>query len=670
MDTKHIHHLICAVAVSAAMVSAQFSAMAQAPTVEQKLEKISTIHSQLKPSKTILLYPDGQAGNGKKTAKLAKTDKGYAAMLGPGDTNDYTCDEEARKNGFIAYVTDSARVDLYFPEHPNGQMVLSTPGGSYKDLSSWNEGVYVAEWMLKRGITVGVVKYRLPHGHWTVPLTDVQNAFRYCRAHADEWGIDQIGIIGFSAGGHLASTATTMYTDSITRPDFSVLIYPVISTDPKVTHRNTKGNLIGFEEYWNDRENYSFSEYYERQKTYEELKRRYSSENNVTATTPQSFVALSTDDGLVPAQNSLLYFQALAKNKVASEIHLYPYGGHGWGFTDPGTIDVDKKADALGDARPEFSASLERWLNDVHRGQIDIAEQKKDSAIELPESQTVLLYPEGQAAYGESNGAVGPEVIESGSHYMNVGDSARFDIFMADKSIATGQMVVICPGGGYKYSAQRNEGEYAVRWLLKRGVSACLLKYRLPLGHWEVPLTDVQNTFRWLRAHADEMGIKQIGVMGFSAGGHLAASASVLYTDALTRPDFSILFYPVITMERGVTHNGTRANLIGKDNVWGGKKAQHEELLWKYSLENQVTEDTPRTIMILCTDDTTVPAENSIRYFMKLASLKVKAEMHSFPYGGHGWGFRNSEIGTDKVKFVRSEIDAALERFLKESINN
>ncbi|MCQ2139526.1 MAG: alpha/beta hydrolase [Bacteroidales bacterium] len=658
------------IAMAAGTTILSLGAYAQeAPAVERKLEKISTIHSQLKPSKTVLLYPDGQAGNGKKAAKLAKTDKGYAAMLGPGDSNGYDCDEEARKNGFIAYVADSARVDLYFPEHPNGQMVLSTPGGSYKDLSTWNEGTYVAEWMLKRGITVGVVKYRLPHGHWTIPLTDVQNAFRYCRAHADDWGIDQIGIIGFSAGGHLASTVTTMYTDSLTRPDFSVLIYPVISTDPAVTHRNTKGNLIGFEEYWNDRENYSFSEYYERQKTYEELKKKYSSENNVTATTPQSFIALSTDDGLVPAQNSLLYFQALAKNKVSSEIHLYPYGGHGWGFTDPAVIDVDKSKDALGNSRVEFSASLERWLSDVHRGKIDVAEKRPDSPIELPESQTVLLYPNGQETSGESNGAEGPEVVDDRYHFMNVGDSARFDLYMADKSIATGQMVVICPGGGYKYSAQRNEGEYVVNWLLKRGLSACLLKYRLPLGHWNVPLTDVQNTFRWIRAHADELGVKQVGVMGFSAGGHLAASASVLYTDQETRPDFSVLFYPVITMERGVTHNGTRANLIGKDNQWGGKKAQHEELLWKYSLENQVTEDTPRTIIILCSDDPTVPAENSIRYFMKLAKLKVKAEMHSFPQGGHGWGFRNSEIGTDGVMYARSEIDAALERFLKESIN-
>lgn len=653
--------------MTAALALVSISTQAQdAPGVEQKLESISQIHSRLKPSKTILLYPDGQDGNGKMTARLAKKDRGYAAMTGPLESNGFACEEEARKNGFIAYVGDYARVDLYFPEKPNGQMILSTPGGSYKDLSSWNEGVYVAEWMLKRGITVGVVKYRLPNGHWNVPLTDVQNAFRYCRAHAGEWGIDQIGIIGFSAGGHLASTVTTMYTDSVTRPDFSVLIYPVISTDPEITHRNTKGNLIGFEEYWNEREKYSFSEYYERQKTYSELKRKYSSENNVTATTPQTFIALSSDDALVPAQNSLLFFQALAEKKVPAEMHIYPGGGHGWGFTDPETLEIPKNADRLGEARKDFSASLERWLNDVHRGKIDTAEKRQDSPVVLPEHQTVMLYPEGQAEYGESNGAEGPEVIEGNFHLSNVGDSARFDIFLADRSRSSGQMVIICPGGGYKYSAQKNEGEYVVRWLLERGVSACLLKYRMPLGHWNVPLADVQRTLLWCREHASELGIKQVGVMGFSAGGHLAASASVLYTDAMTRPDFSILFYPVISIERCVTHSGTRANLIGKDNEWGGRKALHEELLWKYSLENQVTEDTPRTFILLCTDDPSVPAENSIRYFDRLAEKKVPAEMHSFPYGGHGWGFRNSEIGTDKVLYIRNEIDSNLERFLKE----
>ena len=124
-------------------------------------------------------------------------------------------------------------------------MVISCPGGSYYNLSTWNEGVYLAKWMNDRGIACAVVKYRLPNGHWKVPLQDVQNAFRYCRFHAKEWGVSQIGVIGFSAGGHLASTVSTMYVDAVTKPDFSILIYPVISFSENVTHKGTKDNLIG-----------------------------------------------------------------------------------------------------------------------------------------------------------------------------------------------------------------------------------------------------------------------------------------------------------------------------------------------------------------------------------------------------------------------------------------
>ncbi|MCR5003196.1 MAG: alpha/beta hydrolase [Bacteroidales bacterium] len=323
------------------------SNFAFAQSVESKLERISRIGTNLKPSETVLLYPEGvQAALKNKKGLDPKIGNGY------GDGEAQERDEEARKNGFIAYVSDSARIDLYFPENPNGQMVLSTPGGSYKDLSSWNEGVYVAEWMLKRGITVGVVKYRLPNGHWEVPLTDVQNAFRYCRAHASDWGVKQIGVIGFSAGGHLATTVETMYVDSLTRPDFAVVIYPVVTFQDGITHKNTRGNLIGFD---NTAENYA------------ELQKRYSSENNVTSDTPQTFIALSSNDGLVPATNSLLFARALAEAGVSVELHMYPKGGHGWGFTDKKIAEASGTKDNLGSCRKDFSNALERWLKEVRK---------------------------------------------------------------------------------------------------------------------------------------------------------------------------------------------------------------------------------------------------------------------------------------------------------------
>lgn len=647
----------CISLLAAALLAAvSFHAHAQRrlPTVEQRMETLTPLHSDIKPDRTIFLYPDGQDGNGRRYRRLARRDRGYAAMRGPGESNGLKGPELPQRWGMAGNISDSARIDLYFPEKPNGQMVLVTPGGGYRNISFWNEGTYVAQWMLSRGITLGVIKYRLPNGHCEVPLTDVHNAFRYCRAHSREWGVGQIGIMGFSAGGHLAASATTMYTDSITRPDFSVLVYPVISTEDGVTEPGTKRRLVG-----DDRE----------------LALKYSIDRHVAADNPPVFIALSSNDNVVPAENSIRLYESLAAAGVSTEMHSYAYGGHGWGFTDSTLLDIFL-SDPLGAARNDFSHSLERWLAEQREGRAKPGEKREDVKPQLAAERIVHLYPDGQDADhglpeamgpGESNGAKGQEVWRNGMALRNVGDSARFTIYLADKAVSTGQMVVICPGGAYVWTSQFSEGTYVARWLLGKGVSACVVQHRLPVGHWEVPLTDIQNTMRYLRAHSEELGINQIGVMGFSAGGHLAASAATLYADSITRPDFALLFYPVITMESGVTHGGTRMNLIGGDDRWIGREQQLQTLIDRYSLENQVTSDTPPTFIALCTDDDAVSAENSARFFRSLVEKGVKVEIHSFPEGGHGWGYRTEDIGTDQVPYAREDIDISLSRFLAET---
>lgn len=302
------------------------------------------------PSRTILLYPEGQ-----------ESGKGLPEAEGPGESNGITAREKCSPEGNISMISDSARFDLYFPKKPNGQMVIVCPGGGYYFVSSYNEGTYVADWMLQRGFTVAVVKYRLPNGHWEVPLTDVQNTFRYCRAHAEEWGISQIGVIGFSAGGHLAASATTMYTDQTTRPDFSILIYPVISLDRSITHSGTRECLIGNDARWMSRTGKTFTQWKEDTKTMETLAERYSLQNNVTADTPPVFLAHCTDDTTVPVENSLLFYRALVSAGVPAEMHIFPAGGHGWGFS---TVKFVKN-DNLGYCRAEFEASLERWLESL-----------------------------------------------------------------------------------------------------------------------------------------------------------------------------------------------------------------------------------------------------------------------------------------------------------------
>lgn len=310
------------------------------------------INCKLKPNQTLLLYPEGQ-----------DVDKGLEGAQGPCVSNGCTKAEEINNNGNIGNITEPA-IDLYFPKKPNGQMVIVCPGGGYRIVSSWNEGVYVADWFLSKGISVCVVKYRLPFGHWEVPLTDVQNAFRYCRANAEQWGINQIGVMGFSAGGHLAASATNLFVDDITRPDFSILIYPVITMDWKYTHKGTRENLIGKDELWNNKD-VKVEEYEKAQTKHAELQNRYSLEKQITEKTPVTFMAHCTDDKTVPVENSLMYYQKLVECNVPVEMHIFPTGGHGWGFSSEKFKGKGK--DKFAYARDEFEEALYRWMEGIRK---------------------------------------------------------------------------------------------------------------------------------------------------------------------------------------------------------------------------------------------------------------------------------------------------------------
>ena len=276
----------------------------------------------------VLLYPKGQ------DVDEGIVENGVAVTLGPGESNGVDRMETKDASGNLRQIGDGARMEFFFPEHPNGQMVISCPGGGYGTVCARKEGQDLAHWMNRLGITVCVVKYRLPYGHSTVPLTDVQNAFRYCRYHAGEWGIDQIGIIGFSAGGHLAASASTMFTDDVTRPDFSILIYPVIDLDH---HKGTCRSLVGSDA---------------------ALKEKYSLQHAVTREVPPTLLALCADDRVVDPRSSLLYFEALLSNQVPAEMYIYPSGGHGWGFHN----EELQVRDALGPYRQDFLDRLQDFL--------------------------------------------------------------------------------------------------------------------------------------------------------------------------------------------------------------------------------------------------------------------------------------------------------------------
>ena len=284
------------------------------------------------------------------------------------------------------------------------------------------------------------------------------------------------------------------------------------------------------------------------------------------------------------------------------------------------------------------------------------------SICKLKPTMTVLLYPDGQE---ESNGITEPEWNDETGRIGNISDSARVDIYLPKK--CNGQMIVVCPGGGYRYVSALKEGIHVADWMNARGIAVAVVKHRMPEGHWEVPLIDVQNTFRYCRAHAAEWGISQIGVMGFSAGGHLAACVSNHYVDAVTRPDFSILIYPVTSFDYKVYRSGTRPALIGKDEVWVGKEDKLNELVDYYSMEKRVGPETPQTFISHCTNDKTL-VDNSLVYYKSLITHKVPVEMHIWKSGGHGWGFsseKNVGKGKDKLSAHRKEFYTVLSRWLE-----
>lgn len=265
-------------------------------------------------AKTLPLWPDAAPGSDTLTLELEVNDR---------STNPAIQDRSLSQ-------IQTPQLEIFRPKHSNGTAVLICPGGGYRYLAYDHEGIVIAQRLIEEGITAFVLRYRLPdEGHanqsW-VPLQDAQRALRTIRFHADAWGLDstRIGVMGFSAGGHLASTLGTQYDavcydaiDAIdttsARPDFMVLIYPVISMDSAVTHLGSRTHLLGEEP--------AFSAI-----------KQFSNALHVDEHTPPTFIALASDDGSVIAQNSLEFITELLKAKVAVEFHSFETGGHGFGI--------------------------------------------------------------------------------------------------------------------------------------------------------------------------------------------------------------------------------------------------------------------------------------------------------------------------------------------------
>lgn len=223
-------------------------------------------------------------------------------------------------------------------------------------------------------------------------------------------------------------------------------------------------------------------------------------------------------------------------------------------------------------------------------------------------------------------------------------DKPSLTVYLPPADKANGTAVVVCPGGGYGALAVGHEGKDPAEWLNRHGIAAFVLRYRLgPRYRHPAPMQDAQRAMRIVRSRAKEWNLnpKRIGIWGFSAGGHLASTIATHFDDgkpdaddpidrASCRPDFAILCYPVITLKPPVTHGGSRRNLLGDK--------PDEALVASLCNDEQVTEKTPPTFLFHTSEDTAVPPDNSIRFYMALRKKKVPVELHIYEKGVHGVG--------------------------------
>ena len=503
--------------------------------------------------------------------------------------------------------------------------VIIFPGGGYQALMMSYEGHDLARWLNSIGVAGFVLRYRVkPHRH-PAPLDDAHRAIRLVRARAAEWNVDpgKIGVMGFSAGGHLAAAAATIFDDGDPkaedlverqgcRPDFAIPVYPVVSFVAPCSHAGSRANLLGPD----------FDP-----KLAEEL----SPERRVTARTPPIFLVHGNDDVVVDVENTLLLAEACLRAKVPVEAHVFEKGTHGFG------LGMEQGMPPGAPVR-EWPKLCEGWMR--MRGILDGSAENGKRKMEkdpsggdantLPSIPSVELLP----APGDSGKAEG--------------NRPRLWIHRPESLPAKAPAVVVCPGGGYARLVMDRAGHEVARRLNAAGAAAFVLEYRVKPNRHPAPLDDAQRAVRMIRARAAEWGIdpERIGIAGFSAGGHLAATAGTLWDRgkadaadpverASCRPDFQALIFPVITFVEPSAHAGSMKNLIGPD----ADAALREAL----SPERHVTAEAPPAFLLHAADDDVVSPENSFLMVRALRKAGVPVEFHLYERGGHGFGFAEDD---------------------------
>ena len=293
------------------------------------------------------------------------------------------------------------------------------------------------------------------------------------------------------------------------------------------------------------------------------------------------------------------------------------------------------------------------------------------------QTDSILLWPNGVPGLKENS--IVEKWIMGNDNVMRVSGVTipKIYSFVPTKTNKKIPAVIICPGGGYRILSMNAEGFNVAQWFQARGIAAFVLKNRLPadeafIDKKNAPLQDAQQAILYVRQNAEKYGIdpSKIGIMGFSAGGHLAATASVQYVNPVidakpieVRPDFSILIYPVISFVDSLTHQGSRTRLISHEltgdmsvremplNASPGKEifTNEEELIHHFSAEQNVTKNTPPAFLLHAKDDGSVSVENSIAYHKALQRNRVKSTLVLRETGGHGFGYKPGSKNNDWV---------------------
>ncbi len=256
------------------------------------------------------------------------------------------------------------------------------------------------------------------------------------------------------------------------------------------------------------------------------------------------------------------------------------------------------------------------------------------NATAITPTRTVYLYPQGAP---DSNGYTEADEEYTRERLFRTANP-RLDIYMPPTTNSSSFVIrhstlLCCPGGGYRFTSVVNEGVNVAEYFVPRGYVVAVLKYRLPNGYEQIPLEDAMRAMEILRDSAETwlLDPQKIGVIGFSAGGHLAASLVTKYNSPKSRPDYGILVYPVISSDSTIYHKGSFRELLGEN--------PSAEQLKRWSIDKQVRPDMPPCLIVACQDDATVKVENSIRMYQAMTAAHVEASLVLVPEGKHGWGF-------------------------------